>query len=665
MVKKVDEIDRLVAVRFDSYEIDRKDDSLNARHYVLQRAKVTYHLKLVTKAYIDANEASEIELLKVIKSDNIIELLDSGDLNNKWVYLLFPHINGTTLDKMHTAAGWNDDELGNLFRDVLNGFKDLAKAKIVHRDIKPKNIIYDNFNKRFVILDLGIGYFAEKPNKDNSKIPKVAGPKFYTAPEQFKIAVGEPFSITQATDQFSLGIIAYELATNSHPYITYLPKEAQSYASLVLEKVPEQIPESFGLSNETKNAIMKMLHIQPSQRFLTVDLLLESLGFTPPENLENNSKLYYAMPNVAKDQFIEFIKSRGKLISGVIITPSDSQEYADKLNDEGINAILDPKTYSLQVNESSEQLSKKLGVQYVANHYFLSLYKLKDSLLVGALELSEKMHSEVVVLPYFKVEDDGYVTFTKEIWSEARALYESQGRKDKKIFGSIIIPHNTLVNEAERNKLMSMLMGTYPIDGIVVTFENTNKNAATTTEAEYINGVKSFCHFFESIFSEVVVNRGDMTVYPLTESASFVAGWSKSFRHFMTISGGGGGGNNDYKMKYFAPKLFTFIEEKSTIQTIILMGKGAHLHCNCVGCKAGNPLLDSYTPDELKEREHFYNCVADIQAELAGKTVAERKDFFIKHLNESSVAGNDVKSSGLITSETIPSYVGLVTAINN
>lgn len=660
-----DAVDNLVSAKFNDYSIDRKTDSNNGRHYVLQKDGETFHLKLVSKKYIAQNDESEIELLKGVSSDYVVRLLDSDAINAEWDYMLFPHIDGNTLDRLMVPEGWGDAKFNDLFHDVAEGFKALHAAGIIHRDIKPKNIMYDNRNRRYVILDLGIGCYAQNPTKDTTKVPKGVGAKFYTAPEQFKIAVDEPYTVTQATDQFSLGVIAYELATNRHPFITPSSENHQYYANLVFDVVPPQLPSRAGLSDNTRRTIMKMLAKEQSERFLTNDDLLVSYGSQVKADPESTSKLYIKMPKDNKEAVIEFAAANQDTIKGVVITPTDSQDIADQLDEAGVNVVLDTSTFSLQTAKEQKVLSKKLGIKYTANHNMLTLYRIRDELLLGAYDLADKMHSSCVVLPYFKIEGDESLILTKEIWVDAKAFYASKGLVSRPLYGGVIIPHSTIVNTEERAKLMSQLMGWNDLDGLLLTFEDTNTAAATTVVPAFIEGMQILINFFETQFKDVIVTRTDMSILPLMHLSSYVGGWSKSHRHFQANSGGGGNGATDYKMKYYAPQLFTFIEEKSTIRQIVVMGHQATLTCGCADCTASNPLDAAYTEDEQRERGHYYSSLSSLQDELNNKTVSERTAHFIEYLNSCSVAGDDIKSASAIGSETIPSYVSIVSVINS
>ncbi|RYF28870.1 MAG: hypothetical protein EOO17_03835 [Chloroflexi bacterium] len=665
MPAREDEIDVKVKARYSDFSIDSKGKSNHGRHYVLQKNGETFHLKIVPKTYIEGNQESEIDLLKRVDSEYVVKLIDSGDLDEEWVYLLFPHINGTTLDKMSEIDGWKDEKLLQLLKDTVQGFIDLKKSNIVHRDIKPKNIIYDNINRKFVILDLGIGCFSQGPTKTNTKIEKGTGAKFYTAPEQFKISIGEPYSVSQATDHFSLGVIAYELAMNKHPIITPDERNHQYYATLIFEIEPDRIPETTGVSANIRKVIMKMLNREQSQRFLTNEDLLCELGLMTDADNSSNAQMLFRMPGEARDDIVEFAMKEIDTIRAVLLTPTDGQAICEKLSAAKIPIILDTSVYKLQTDKEQKMMAQKLKIPYAAQHNMLTLSRLKEKLIIGAWELSDKMYSEIAVLPYFKVEGDESLLLTKEMWVESQDILLSNGYTTKKVYGGIVIPHSTIINQAERAKFLSTIMGSFNLDGLLVNFENSSSKAHTTVDEHYLEGLKEIIHFLESQFKDVIINQTDISALPLLSHSSYVVGWPKSFRHFQSGGSGGGNGNNDYKMKYYVPNIFTFIEEKTRIQTIIGLGKGSYLECSCEDCAVSDPLDSSYDEDETRERGHYFSAMVNLQKDLIGKTLSERNNHFKNYLTSCQAAAADIKSTGAITSKTIPSYERFVTLIND
>lgn len=189
------------------------------------------------------------------------------------------------------------------------------------------------------------------------------------------------------------------------------------------------------------------------------------------------------------------------------------------------------------------------------------------------------------------------------------------------IYGAMVIPHQVIINDEERASLLSQLMTKYPLDGIFVVFENTATGIATTVDSNYLKGMKEVCSFLENSFKDVIVFRADLSVLPFLDSASFATGWAKAARHFKLS---GSGRNNDYKMKYYADKLFTFIEEKSNIRLIIDSGGQDTLSCDCSFCASADPLDATYSPHRVQEKGHFFSKMTGFHSATATLSVSAK-----------------------------------------
>jgi hypothetical protein len=250
------------------------------------------------------------------------------------------------------------------------------------------------------------------------------------------------------------------------------------------------------------------------------------------------------------------------------------------------------------------------------------------------------------------------------LWNEAKAYYKGQGMDTEEVYGALIISYQVIVDEGARAKLMSQLMAKYPLDGVFVIFENIATSIATTVDKGYLEGLKEFCQFFEAVFDDVIVYRTDLSVLPFLDGASFATGWAKSARHFKPS---GTGRNNDYKMRYFAPRLFTFVEEKSNIRAILDADGRDALACDCDYCKQAQPLEISYTPNQTVERAHFFHTILALHLAASRLSTAKRNEYYRTYLAKANTKGGAIKtaSAGIIGSETIPGYESLIALIDN
>lgn len=660
----------LIEQKFPGHTVTFKEGSNHGDHFLLQHEGETKHLKAVKKAYLAAGGASEIALLEAIESEYVIKLEEHGSLDSDHDYLLFPHINGRTLHKLKDED-WSEAELKKLGLHVIQGIADMHAAGITHRDIKPKNIMRDDINNKYVIIDLGMGYFLQPDGRDNTYVRPGDGNKLYSSPEQFYISNNLPYEISSMTDQFSFGVILYELMTKHHPFIESGSTETQNYENAVTGSVtPDPITAlTTSYSDDLVHCVSKMMSREPSQRYIDLTELKGKFVVLPVDNTPLTSSTFLMMPDKAKPEFFGFIGNHLDDLAGIVLTTNDTVEQAEQIVDLGKEVLFDPKTYQLQDAVVGPEISRNLGIARATKYdpYDLMVDN-KDRLMIGAYKLSKKFHSSKVILPYFNIigPDNAYLKFTKQLWRETRKFYEASGFETENLYGGIAIPYNVIVDKEQRAKLMSQLLGKYDIDGIFVLFENTSSKIATTVDDGYIEGLKELAEFFEKNFPDVIVHRTDISILPFLRNAHYTTGWAKGARH-LKISGGGGR-ELVYKMKYYAPKLFTLIEEQTTIAGIIsAVGNSDALKCDCRYCTATRPLALGYNPASHKwsERHHFLGSLLELRKGHRGMSAAEQNGYYTSYLDNADVLGVEIRGLSPYGTETIPSYEGLKSFINN
>ncbi|MFB6212747.1 MAG: protein kinase [Candidatus Magasanikbacteria bacterium] len=120
---------------------------------------------------------------------------------------------------MHKLISESDEGLSfsknlKLSCDLLRAINKLWKINKVHRDIKPKNIIWDTKHEDFVLIDAGISFALDETPLTQSG--KTVGTLPYMSPEQIK---GQKKSLDFRSDMYSLGITVFESSTGFHPYL--------------------------------------------------------------------------------------------------------------------------------------------------------------------------------------------------------------------------------------------------------------------------------------------------------------------------------------------------------------------------------------------------------------------------------------------------------------
>ncbi|MBA2286567.1 MAG: protein kinase, partial [Ktedonobacteraceae bacterium] len=152
--------------------------------------------------------------------------------------------------------------------DVVNYVVQVAAAlqyahdrKVIHRDVKPENMLLGRHNE-VLLSDFGIALVAQNSRHYSTQgLQDMAGTVAYMAPEQIQAHA------TPASDQYSLGIVAYEWLAGERPYQGSFTEIAIKHTLATPTPLREKIPD---LPPAVEEAIMTAMHKDPAQRFPTV-----------------------------------------------------------------------------------------------------------------------------------------------------------------------------------------------------------------------------------------------------------------------------------------------------------------------------------------------------------------------------------------------------------
>jgi eukaryotic-like serine/threonine-protein kinase len=157
---------------------------------------------------------AERQILASLDHPNIARLLDGGTTDDGRPYFVMEYIDGQPIDEYADARSLSVDDRLRLFLQVAGAVTYAHQHLIVHRDIKPVNILVtpDGLPK---LLDFGIAKVLHAdPDEATSTLTglRLLTPE-YASPEQVE---GRP--VTTASDVYSLGVVLYELLTGRSPY---------------------------------------------------------------------------------------------------------------------------------------------------------------------------------------------------------------------------------------------------------------------------------------------------------------------------------------------------------------------------------------------------------------------------------------------------------------
>jgi serine/threonine protein kinase/tetratricopeptide (TPR) repeat protein len=177
-----------------------------------------------------------------LRHPRIAHLIDSGVSKTGQPYLVLEHVNGKSIDEYCDARSLSIEARLRLFLDVLEAVAHAHANLIVHRDIKPGNVLV-SVDGHVKLLDFGIAKLVNPNSEWDTTRPSDSGPLTrevgkaltpeYAAPEQ--LAGGQ---VTTATDVYALGVLLYVLLTGQHP----AGRAAGSPATLIRSIVDTEPP---------------------------------------------------------------------------------------------------------------------------------------------------------------------------------------------------------------------------------------------------------------------------------------------------------------------------------------------------------------------------------------------------------------------------------------
>lgn len=222
----------------------------------------TYALKLLKgEPAMDQDAVArmrrEVKLMRDLQHPGIVSLCDYGEHRGQH-YMVLEKINGCTLREHLQTTRLSQAEALHHCQSLLESLAYAHDRNIIHRDLKPENLML-NENGQLRLLDFGFSRNAQRntfETMDNS----VAGTPAYMAPERLLCQT------TPASDQYSLGLIAYEMLTGQ-PAIA----RGLDVAAVITKQMQEVPPAPRSLDASIPEAVdrfvMKLLAKKPEDRF--------------------------------------------------------------------------------------------------------------------------------------------------------------------------------------------------------------------------------------------------------------------------------------------------------------------------------------------------------------------------------------------------------------
>ena len=295
----------------------------------------------------------EAKAMAKFSHPNIVPVHDYGEMDGS-PYLVMEYIPGGTLkERISKPIPW--EQAVQWLAPVANALRYAHERNIIHRDVKPSNILFDE-EDRPLLTDFGIAKVLETDEATLTGTGMGVGTPEYMAPEQWRGKTSE------ATDQYALGVVLFELLTGKKPYTADTP------AAVAIMQATEPLPQPSQIVNHIPELIEKVLYKtlarNPLDRYESMIALKKTLDNLIAGTDENPSeKEKVTTSNAPDDDRYNFSSARPSL-SAVEIEHAKGKpsqmESQDELEPEGETFDMLDSTPSDEIRLPDEVINKTL-----------------------------------------------------------------------------------------------------------------------------------------------------------------------------------------------------------------------------------------------------------------------------------------------------------------
>ncbi|HUN80079.1 MAG TPA: serine/threonine-protein kinase, partial [Phycisphaerae bacterium] len=206
----------------------------------------------------------EVHILAQLNHRNIVGVLDRGDVDGSQ-FLVMDFIDGMPLDRYARNHCDTIEERLYLFAAVCDAVSAAHQRGVIHRDLKPGNILVDTSGQPR-ILDFGLARMESDGESGMTQTGQFLGSLPWASPEQ---ALGRMSDVDVRSDVYSLGVVLYQLITDQMPYSTIGDLGTILSNIRSAEPIP---PRAFaaGIADDLQTITLKALSKEPDRRYQSV-----------------------------------------------------------------------------------------------------------------------------------------------------------------------------------------------------------------------------------------------------------------------------------------------------------------------------------------------------------------------------------------------------------
>ena len=249
---------------------------------IYRAERVEGGLIVALKTLIDPQDASEVSRKRFVQEaratarlehPNLIRVFDAGE-ESGIPYIVMEYIAGEDLAAVLDRRGYLAvDEALDIALDIANALSFAHSHGVIHRDVKPGNIILDSVYKRARLVDLGVAKVHD--SSDEQRLTRTGtglGTLEYAAPEQIESAS----SVDARADVYSLGATVFRMVVGSRPFAG---RNEIRLAEAILRK-PLVWPQDAvkRIPKKLREVVAKAMSKKPSGRYASADELRDALA---------------------------------------------------------------------------------------------------------------------------------------------------------------------------------------------------------------------------------------------------------------------------------------------------------------------------------------------------------------------------------------------------
>ncbi|KAK8876105.1 hypothetical protein M9Y10_006291 [Tritrichomonas musculus] len=247
---------------------ENKDNNKSSKEKENKPKEIKHYVacKIIPRTKIEAKKMTtrldqEIKVHQLMHHPNVVQLIDVH--KNDQYYFIFLEFcsEGELFDLVISKSKLTEDEAAIYFKQILIGLRYIHSLHVAHRDMKPENILLDQFG-HVKISDFGLSKLLDEKSEGLTKTP--CGSPCYASPECIS---GKPYD-GRKNDVWSCGVILYAITTGLLPWT----KRNQKELFKQIQRGEYSIPSY--LSENCSNLISRLLTVDNTKR-ITIDEALE------------------------------------------------------------------------------------------------------------------------------------------------------------------------------------------------------------------------------------------------------------------------------------------------------------------------------------------------------------------------------------------------------